>query len=65
MLVEPACGAALTAGYVPRCRDAIRRAVGDKPSVGPVVIVVCGGSGITPEILAAMEAQVDTPPGAQ
>jgi hypothetical protein len=30
-----------------------------------VVIVVCGGSGITPEILASMEAQVDTPPGAQ
>lgn len=55
MLVEPACGAALAAGYSTRCRDVLQRVAGS----GPVVIVVCGGSGITSEILDSMRQEVE------
>uniref|UniRef100_S4RK94 L-serine ammonia-lyase n=1 Tax=Petromyzon marinus TaxID=7757 RepID=S4RK94_PETMA len=46
MLVEPACGAALAAVY----SGAVRRLVAEGrlgPLPGPVVAVVCGGSGVT------------------
>ena len=49
LLVEPACGAALAAGYL--------RA---QPLTGhnPIVIVVCGGVGVTRELLQQWDAQV-------
>ena len=57
LLVEPACGAALALGYTPRHREEVRRASEAKGG-RPVVIVVCGGSGITAEILGEMERSV-------
>ncbi len=49
VLVEPACGAALAAGYF-RAPMLIGRA--------PVVIIVCGGVGVTRELLQKWDAQV-------
>ncbi len=49
VLVEPACGAALAAGYF-RAPMLINRA--------PVVIIVCGGVGVTRELLQKWDAQV-------
>src|SRR5512136_2335606 len=49
VLVEPACGAALAAGYVPA------PALIDR---GPVVIIVCGGVGVTRELLQKWDEQV-------
>ncbi|XP_078734931.1 L-serine dehydratase/L-threonine deaminase-like [Lampetra fluviatilis] len=46
MLVEPACGAALAAVY----SGVVRRLVAEGrlgPRPGPIVVVVCGGSGVT------------------
>jgi L-serine/L-threonine ammonia-lyase len=57
LLVEPACGAALALGYTPRHREEIRRA-SEARGGRPVVIVVCGGSGVTAEILQEMERGV-------
>ncbi|TFJ86733.1 hypothetical protein NSK_001821 [Nannochloropsis salina CCMP1776] len=54
LLVEPACGAALALGYSPRLRKRLK-AWSEAKGGRPVVIVVCGGSGITPEILVEME----------
>jgi len=54
LLVEPACGAALALVYSKRGRDRLK-AVSDAKGGRPVVVVVCGGSGITPEILLEME----------
>jgi threonine dehydratase len=51
MLVEPAGGAALALLYSPRHREKLM-------ALGPVVVVVCGGSGINLEILKAMEGQL-------
>jgi L-serine/L-threonine ammonia-lyase len=49
VLVEPACGAALAAGYL-RAPALIDR--------DPVVIIVCGGVGVTRELLHQWDAQV-------
>ncbi len=49
VLVEPACGAALAAGYL-RAPALIDR--------DPVVIVVCGGVGVTRELLQKWDEQV-------
>jgi hypothetical protein len=52
-LVEPACGASLALVYEP---DLLLQAVA---GVGPghpdavIVVVVCGGQAVTPELLAA------------
>jgi L-serine/L-threonine ammonia-lyase len=49
VLVEPACGAALAAGYL-RAPAVIDR--------DPVVIIVCGGVGVTRELLQKWDNQV-------
>ena len=49
VLVEPACGAALAAGYF-RAPALIDR--------DPVVIIVCGGVGVTRELLQKWDEQV-------
>jgi L-serine/L-threonine ammonia-lyase len=51
VLVEPACGAALAAGYE-RARPLEGRS--------PVVIIVCGGAGVTRELLDRWKSQVET-----
>ena len=54
MLVEPACGAALALAYSAKYREELKREAEGKP----VVVVVCGGSGVTAEILRDMEKSV-------
>jgi len=49
ILVEPACGAALAMAYSDRLRPAL---IADAADGGDVVIEVCGGSGVTLDILA-------------
>ncbi|MBI5304974.1 MAG: pyridoxal-phosphate dependent enzyme [Chloroflexi bacterium] len=49
VLVEPACGAALAAGYG-RAAPLQNRA--------PIVMIVCGGAGVTRELLAKWDQQV-------
>jgi L-serine/L-threonine ammonia-lyase len=46
ILVEPACGAALAVAYTERLRDQILKDV-----EGPIVIEVCGGSGVNLDLL--------------
>jgi L-serine/L-threonine ammonia-lyase len=49
LLVEPACGAALAVLYSDRLRQALQ---GDgTDSNGPIVVVVCGGSGVSLDLL--------------
>jgi L-serine/L-threonine ammonia-lyase len=43
VLVEPACGAALAAGY---------EALGPVTGRDPVLFIVCGGAAVTPQMLA-------------
>jgi L-serine/L-threonine ammonia-lyase len=47
LLVEPACGAALAVVYSERLREELLKDVGN----GPIVIEVCGGSGVSLELL--------------
>lgn len=47
ILVEPACGAALAVAYTPRLRDQFLSNL-----EGPIVIEVCGGSGVSIELLS-------------
>lgn len=47
ILVEPACGAALAVAYIPRLRDQFLSNID-----GPIVIEVCGGSGVSIELLS-------------
>jgi len=47
MLVEPACGAALAVVYSERLRKSCLETVGD----GPIVVEVCGGSGVDIDLL--------------
>lgn len=49
MLVEPACGAALAVLYSDRLREGIQ---------GPVVVEVCGGSGVNLELLQQWKEQL-------
>ena len=50
LLVEPACGAALALLYSERQRAAVA-------SFDPLVVVVCGGSGVNWEIMQQWRAQ--------
>ena len=52
MLVEPACGAALAVLYSERLRD-IYFPKGKQPpqGYGPIIIEICGGSGISIDLL--------------
>ncbi|KAF6003471.1 hypothetical protein F1559_000723 [Cyanidiococcus yangmingshanensis] len=52
MLVEPACGAALALVTTERGRAYLRDRFGQ---TGDIVVVVCGGNMITPEILLELE----------
>ena len=57
VLVEPACGAALAAvysGIIKRLQDEGKLA----GSLGPVVIVVCGGNNISMEQLCRLKKQL-------
>jgi L-serine/L-threonine ammonia-lyase len=56
-LVEPACGAALAVAYSPDLRAQYLAS----SSFGPIVIQVCGGSGVTMELLQQWEQQVGLP----
>jgi L-serine/L-threonine ammonia-lyase len=49
VLVEPACGAALAAGY-----EALALVVG----AGTVLFIVCGGAAVTPEMLSAWDSSL-------
>lgn len=49
ILVEPACGAALAALYSDRLRTSFLEKI---PKDGPVVVEVCGGSGVSLDLLA-------------
>lgn len=49
MLVEPACGAALAVLYSPRLRQGVE---------GPIVVQVCGGSGVNLELLQQWKEQL-------
>ena len=46
MLVEPACGAALAVAYSERLREECLKDV-----EGPIVLEVCGGSGVDIDLL--------------
>jgi L-serine/L-threonine ammonia-lyase len=50
LLVEPACGAALAVVYSERLRNEFIDSLDDKD--GPIVIEVCGGSGVSIELLS-------------
>lgn len=49
LLVEPACGAALAVAYSPRLRDLFLKTL--PPNGGAVVLQVCGGSGVSVDLL--------------
>lgn len=55
ILVEPACGAALAACYSDRLRSTILQDID-----GPIVIVVCGGSGVNLELLNQWKQDIIT-----
>lgn len=54
LLVEPACGAALALAYSSRLRDKYLADI-----QGPIVIEVCGGSGVTIELLTQWISKYD------
>ena len=54
MLIEPACGAALAALYSERLREELLAAI---PPEGPIVVEVCGGSGVNLDLLAAWKEE--------
>ena len=49
MLVQPACGAALAAGYSGTLKKLL--ADGVITQEGPIVLIVCGGSCVTLQLL--------------
>ncbi len=51
--MEPACGAALAAVYDSATWAAVSRDIG----AGPVVVVVCGGSGVSAPLVAEWAKQ--------
>ena len=53
VLVEPACGAGLAVVYSDRHRDALASIA----AAGPIVVIVCGGSGVNLELLSQWKAQ--------
>jgi L-serine/L-threonine ammonia-lyase len=52
MLVEPACGAALAVAYSERLREQFLKDVD-----GPIVLEVCGGSGVNLDLLHMWKAE--------
>ncbi len=52
ILVEPACGAGLAAAYSQRLRESVLKDVD-----GPIVLEVCGGSGVSIELLQQWKLQ--------
>ena len=56
MLVEPACGAALAAVYDDKAWAQMEKRMGE----GPVVVVVCGGSGVSPQQLCEWQELFST-----
>jgi L-serine/L-threonine ammonia-lyase len=52
LLVEPACGAALSVVYSPRLRAEYLQDI-----KGPIVIEVCGGSGVNVSLLQEWKEQ--------
>lgn len=54
MLVEPACGAALAVAYSERLREVLFQDV-----EGPIVLEVCGGSGVSVELLCQWKKQFE------
>ncbi len=62
-LVEPACAAALSAVYNPAILDGLEaaahvRARAAAPGSGGIVVVVCGGSGVSLDLIASWRARV-------
>jgi L-serine/L-threonine ammonia-lyase len=55
MLVEPACGAALAVLYSDRLRNHYFSPTLSDDSSGPVVVEICGGSGINIDLLKEWE----------
>lgn len=55
MLVEPACGAALAVLYSDRLRNQYFSSSLPDESSGPVVVEICGGSGINIDLLNEWE----------
>ena len=53
VLVEPACGAAIATIYEEKKRQELMKEI--KRETGPVVLIICGGSGINIEILNNMK----------
>jgi L-serine/L-threonine ammonia-lyase len=53
ILVEPACGAALAVAYTERLRNECLSQITD----GPIVLEVCGGSGVSVDLLHQWKAQ--------
>ena len=63
MLVEPACGAALAVLYSDRLRNHYFSTVSSsddnsQQSSGPVVVEICGGSGINIDLLKEWETNL-------
>ena len=52
ILVEPACGAALAVAYSERLRNQYLSSSSTTKEAGPIVIEVCGGSGVNVELLS-------------
>ena len=55
MLVEPACGAALAVLYSDRLRSHYFAPTSVGHSEGPVIVEICGGSGINIDLLKEWE----------
>ncbi|KAH8692755.1 putative L-serine dehydratase [Talaromyces proteolyticus] len=55
MLVEPACGVSVDVAMGPRLKEA----VGDLGPNSRVVVIVCGGSSISPEMVAEYRQRLD------
>ena len=59
MLVEPSCGATLAAGYSGIIKNLIQENKIDKNR--PVVFIVCGGSGVTLDLLDTWKSMFTQP----
>jgi L-serine/L-threonine ammonia-lyase len=57
ILVEPACGAALAILYQERLREQFLSEARSTTPGGPIVVEICGGSGVTVELLQEWESK--------
>ena len=57
ILVEPACGASLAVVYSERLRNELLLGSPDSQQQGPIVIEVCGGSGVNLDLLQEWKEQ--------